>query len=956
MENNLDRYILDNFQNAMDYHYIQPYYQPVIRTSSRQLCSFEVLARWMDPEIGMIYPDEFITVLEENNLIHILDLYIIRQACARLRMTFAGEGTPVPMSVNLSRKDFDLCDIFIMVDRIVTENRLPRDFINIEITESSVAENKEMMLNEVKKFRSNGYQVWMDDFGSAYSSLNTLKDFEFDEIKLDMGFLRPFTQRSQRIAASVIDMAKGLGIHTLAEGVENEEQFRYLRNVGCEKVQGYYFGKPMKYEEALDELSAKGVGTERPQDRKYYDDIGKVNLLSAVPFMTKEERDSITTARQLNSIPLALAEVRKDYFSILFYNTAFEETALETGMFADIFSQEQLRKPQPFNLLSDRIISLMDSTVGGEEGRMLFSAHDEYYEVQAKCVAKTSDKYSVLIRMSNLSKTARTANTSLLDDSLVRIYSMFERITLVDLNEDTIRPLYTTTREELVSQNTGALSMAQEYAEKYIYPEDRDAYLRMVDPRTVEKRFREAGVNFMTRVLRTKGHHGEYVWKEHTDLRLEENVYLILIRNIHRSVIAFENKIHRERKEYSPEMLWNNLVQSDLLRIFWKDKERRFLGASRAFLDYYGFSSADEIIGKNDEDMEWHLDPSVYRDDELRVLSEGITTHNLPGRCLADGENREILASKTPIYDDDGAITGLMGYFIDRGLLDEHDQRGKETKRRDLYTGLLNSRGMAEEAARFRDEFYLRRRDFVRLNIQLDEFESLNDRYGYDFGDKVLLTFGKALKKAFGRSCVVGRSAGTSFVIMKQMERVEDASLLREQIRHACGSISEVDGVPVTLYTSVGYSFFSETESLSEQEKLAERRILADHNRNVSNEILIARASELFHFFDDIPAVYAVYHVTRNEERGTADAVLFYVNHAYERATGEKAKDILGHGVRELYAFIDENWYGKMIEAALDGKSAEDDFVFEPTGQKYRFKADPVIYKGYCAVTYLEKN
>ena len=413
MEKNLDRYILDNFQNAMDYHYIQPYYQPVIRTSSRQLCSFEVLARWMDPEIGMIYPDEFIPVLEENNLIHILDLYIIRQACAKLRMTFAGEGTPVPVSVNLSRKDFDLCDIFIMVDRIVTENRLPRDFINIEITESSVAENKEMMLNEVKKFRSNGYQVWMDDFGSAYSSLNTLKDFEFDEIKLDMGFLRPFTQRSQRIAAS-----------------------------------------------------------------KYYDDIGKVNLLSAVPFMTKEERDSITTARQLNSIPLALAEVRKDYFSILFYNTAFEETALETGMFADIFSQEQLRKPQPFNVLSDRIISLMDSTVGGEEGRMLFSAHDEYYEVQAKCVAKTSDKYSVLIRMSNLSKTARTANTSLLDDSLVRIYSMFERITLVDLNEDTIRPLYTTTREDLVSQNTGALSMAQEYAEKYVYPEDREAYLR----------------------------------------------------------------------------------------------------------------------------------------------------------------------------------------------------------------------------------------------------------------------------------------------------------------------------------------------------------------------------------------------------------------------------------------------------------------------------------------------
>jgi PAS domain-containing protein len=102
--------------------------------------------------------------------------------------------------------------------------------------------------------------------------------------------------------------------------------------------------------------------------------------------------------------------------------------------------------------------------------------------------------------------------------------------------------------------------------------------------------------------------------------------------------------------------------------------------------------------------------------------------------------------------------------------------------------------------------------------------------------------------------------------------------------------------------------------------------------------------------------VFAVYHVTRNEERGTTDAILFYVNHAYERATGEKAEDILGHGVRELYSFIDENWYAKMVTAALDGESAEDDFVFNPTGQKYRFTANPIIYKGYCAVTYLEKN
>ncbi len=102
-------------------------------------------------------------------------------------------------------------------------------------------------------------------------------------------------------------MAKSIDIHTLVEGVETEEQFRYLRNVGCEKVQGYYFGKPAPYEEALARLQEKGIGTEAPHERRYYDEIGRIDFLSAVPFMTREERDTITTARQLNSIPLALA-------------------------------------------------------------------------------------------------------------------------------------------------------------------------------------------------------------------------------------------------------------------------------------------------------------------------------------------------------------------------------------------------------------------------------------------------------------------------------------------------------------------------------------------------------------------------------------------------------------------------------------------------------------------------
>ena len=159
------------------------------------------------------------------------------------------------------------------------------------------------------------------------SLLNALKEFAFDELKLDMCFLRPFSRRSRQIAAAVVKMAKDIDIHTLAEGVETGEQFAYLHDIGCEKVQGFYFGKPMPYDDALSQIRGQGIPVELPQDRKYYDDIGRIDFLSAVPFMTKDEHDAITTARQLNSIPLALAEFSADFFRVLFYNSAFEETA-----------------------------------------------------------------------------------------------------------------------------------------------------------------------------------------------------------------------------------------------------------------------------------------------------------------------------------------------------------------------------------------------------------------------------------------------------------------------------------------------------------------------------------------------------------------------------------------------------------------------------------------------------
>lgn len=281
--------------------------------------------------------------------------------------------------------------------------------------------------------------------------------------------------------------------------------------------------------------------------------------------------------------------------------------------------------------------------------------------------------------------------------------------------------------------------------------------------------------------------------------------------------------------------------------------------------------------------------------------------------------NKEILASKTPLYDANGEITGLLGYFVDKETLTVNDRRGDEAARRELLTGLLNSRGIAEEAEAFHDEYYLRGTDFVRIHIGINDFNTINEQYGFDFGDKVLNAFGQALRRGFGQRGAVGRYAGRKFTVLQQVEDKEEAHKLREKIKAIGRSVREVDGKPITLYLSVGYALFSEDLDLGEQTKSAEMRLHADYDQNISAENRFAHASELFSLFDDLPVPYSVYRVTYAEHSGRYDAVFFYVNHKYEEYARLPAKAMIGHTVREIFPYLGDDWYQDVKRAALDG-------------------------------------
>ena len=258
----LQQHILDNLDNAISHEYISVLYQPIVRLSTGKICEAEALARWNDPEAGIISPGLFIPTLEQYREIHKLDIYAMKRVCRDYK-TRNEKGLPLlPVSINLSRLDFELCDIIREIEFAAALSRIPRGMMHIEITESVSDEDTTVLNLGIEKFRTMGYEVWMDDFGSGYSSLNVLKDYNFDTIKFDMKFLHGFdvnkSEKAKYIISSNLEMARLMGMQALAEGVETEGQLEYLRSIGFDKAQGYYFGKPMK----LDEIFSLGRGIE----------------------------------------------------------------------------------------------------------------------------------------------------------------------------------------------------------------------------------------------------------------------------------------------------------------------------------------------------------------------------------------------------------------------------------------------------------------------------------------------------------------------------------------------------------------------------------------------------------------------------------------------------------------------------------------------------------------------
>ena len=318
--------IIDNLDAAIEQGWIKVHYQPIVRAISGKACNAEALARWDDPVRGLLPPSSFIPVLEEAMLIHKLDLNVLKQVLTDLASNEASGIQNVPVSVNVSRADFDACDMVQEVCAMVDDAKIDRKWINIEITESIVGGDFDYMKEQIERFRALGFHVWMDDFGSGYSSLDLLQDIPVDLIKFNMGFMRQFgaSEKSRVILTELMRMAVGLGIDTIAEGVETAEQATFLREIGCSKLQGFFFCKPEPAEGFLEKRRRdEEIPAEDPRESDYYATISRVSLLDPMGLSGREDEDGLFF--DLDVLPMAVLELKDGLFTIVRCNHPYRD-------------------------------------------------------------------------------------------------------------------------------------------------------------------------------------------------------------------------------------------------------------------------------------------------------------------------------------------------------------------------------------------------------------------------------------------------------------------------------------------------------------------------------------------------------------------------------------------------------------------------------------------------------
>jgi predicted signal transduction protein with EAL and GGDEF domain len=258
----MERLTLENgLRLALERQELFLVYQPQMDVATGKITGLEALLRWRHPEMGLVPPDTFIRVAENSGLILPMGEWVLRSACSHARK-WQAEGLPaLPVAVNVSAVQFRQEGFQELISRVLCETGLDPQYLELELTESLLLTNADMMFSVLQDLKKMGLKLAIDDFGTGYSSLSYLKQFPVSKLKIDRSFVQDAAVNPDdaAITTAIIKLAKSLNLKVIAEGVENEAQMSLLRSLQCDEIQGYYFSEPLTVAEVAATLRRASV-------------------------------------------------------------------------------------------------------------------------------------------------------------------------------------------------------------------------------------------------------------------------------------------------------------------------------------------------------------------------------------------------------------------------------------------------------------------------------------------------------------------------------------------------------------------------------------------------------------------------------------------------------------------------------------------------------------------------
>ncbi len=544
----------DRFHEALGNGGIRAWFQPVFRSLTQQIMGAEALARWFDPDGNMLSPADFIPQLEQGGLIFELDMEILRQACA-LYDELRARGTPLSrVSVNLSRLDFAREDLFEQVCSVLHAYSVPREAVSLEITESVMLEDTDAFEKVFNRFSDAGFSVWLDDFGSGYSSLNVLQNYPFDVIKFDMLFLRKMSAKGKNMLASLISMAKTLGIHTLTEGVETNEQREFLLDIGCEAQQGFYYARPLSREALIEQIDRKPGILEKKEDEAYWGQIGRLNFVNPNPLKEYAERWKSSPADYVSSYDgsIALIECGRENFTYIYATEGYKERLRELGFSSVDGLENALTSHQRghYYLAIHKLV--MDALQQGTIQTVEYAYRDVYYRLSALFIARREGRAMILMRLNTFDAEREVKTAQEMLDNGSALFFTYEMVAMIRPEMKKAKRIYAASSLPSYDREESVDKTIRKFCENHVDPADQERYLQFANMETMGERIRNSPRKFIQAVFRMRLEKNQSNWYSARFTEVpssSEPVYILTIQSVQENLNRWLNLFAEEHPE-----------------------------------------------------------------------------------------------------------------------------------------------------------------------------------------------------------------------------------------------------------------------------------------------------------------------------------------------------------------------------------------------------------------------